>query len=99
MLEMSAPLQDLFCLRSQQFDDLCGGRSSAAAQAAQPAVCFPTAEEDLPGLLDAEAAPEAGAAFDGEAQFAAQCVGDLLGRLGEAAGAAIVNHDGRVQIT
>ena len=94
MFLAAAGLSWSFGTPTQKFDDLCGGRSSAAAQAAQPAVCFPTAEEDLSGLLDAEAAPEAGAAFDGEAQFAAQCVGDLLGRLGEAAGAAIVDHDG-----
>ena len=94
MFLAAAGLSWSFGTPTHEFDDLCCGRSSAAAQAAQPAVCFPTAEEDLPGLLDAEAAPEAGAAFDGEAQFAAECVGNLLGRLGEAAGAAIVDHDG-----
>ena len=90
---------ELLRTRTQEFDDLCGGRSSTAAQSTEPAVRFPAAEEDLPVALDAKAAPEAGTAFDGQSQLAAQGVGDLLGRLLESAGAAIVNHDERVQIT
>ena len=85
---------ELLGTRTQEFDDLCCGRSSTAAKSTEPAVRSPAAEEDLPGLLDAEAAPEAWTAFDREAQLAAQGFGDLLGRLVEAAGAAIVNHDG-----
>ncbi len=92
-------LRGSFRSRPHEIDDLCRSWSPAATQATQPAVCLPATEEDVPVLLDAKAAPETGAAFDGEAQLAAQRVGDLFGRLLEAAGAAIVNHDGRVQIT
>lgn len=50
-------------------------------------------------MFNPKAAPESGAAFDRQAQFAAQRVGNVFGRLLESAGAAIVNHDGRAQIT
>lgn len=81
----------------QQFNNLvCGGRSTAA-QPSEPTARLPAVEDRLPIVLDAEAAPEAGTAFNRQPQLATHRLGDLLRRRTKAAGTAKVNDDFRGQ--
>ena len=78
---------------SQPLEDFISGWRSPPSQPSEPTTSPPAIKNFLPIMFDSEAAPEAGAAFDGQTQLATDCLGNDVGRLVETAGAAKVNHD------
>lgn len=91
------PLSGVIRPLLEQFDDFRSSWRPAATEPTQPAASLPAVEDLAPVMLDAEATPKAGAAFDGQPQVAAHRCGDLLCRFFETACSAKMNDDFRGQ--